>query len=144
MLPHVGNDQGRPQLLASRRFLLETTADDLRDWLAERGHPAYRARQVLDWVIRRRAESFEVMSDLPLALRRELEAEWTVFSTRVAFHGTSPDGTDKLLLECHDGRRIECVLMVEERRQRSASVRRSAAAWAVSSAPAGSRASSGT
>ena len=75
------------------------------------------ARQILDWVIRRRAESFNVMSDLPLALRQELEDEWTIFSTRVTFHGNSPDGTDKLLLECRDQRRIECVLMVEDHRR---------------------------
>ena len=72
---------------------------------------------MLEWVVRRRAESFEAMSDLPLALRRQLEAEWAVFGTRVAFHGVSPDGTDKLLLECRDGRRIECVLMAEETRR---------------------------
>ena len=101
----------------SKRLLLEATADELRDWMVERGHPAYRARQVLDWVMRRRAESFEEMSDLPRALRRQLEAEWTLFGTRVAYHGVSPDGTDKLLLECRDGRRIECVLMAEEDRR---------------------------
>jgi 23S rRNA (adenine2503-C2)-methyltransferase len=111
----AGHDPGSSQALA-RRPILEATGDELRARMAERGYPAYRARQVLDWVVRRRAESFEVMSDVPLALRRQLEAEWTVFSTRVAFRGVSPDGTDKLLLECRDGRRIECVLMIEEAR----------------------------
>ena len=33
------------------------------------------------------------------------------------YHGVAPDGTDKLVLECHDGRRIECVLMAEESRR---------------------------
>ena len=86
-------------------------------WMVERGHPAYRARQVLDWVIHRRAESFEPMSDLPKSLRQELDAEWLSFATRVAYHGVAPDGTDKLVLECRDGRRIECVLMAEESRR---------------------------
>jgi 23S rRNA (adenine2503-C2)-methyltransferase len=72
---------------------------------------------VFEWVVRRRAESFEPMSDIPIALRRQLEAEWTVFSTRVAYHGKSADGTDKLLLECRDERRIECVLMAEDQRR---------------------------
>ena len=85
--------------------------------MVERGHPAYRAQQVLDWIIRRRAESFEPMSDLPKSLRQELDAEWLAFATRVAYHGVAPDGTDKLVLECHDGRRIECVLMAEESRR---------------------------
>jgi 23S rRNA (adenine2503-C2)-methyltransferase len=81
--------------------------------MVERGHPAYRARQVLDWVIRRRAESFEPMSDLPKGLRQQLDDEWTALGTRVAYRDVAPDGTDKLVVECRDGRRVECVLMAE-------------------------------
>jgi 23S rRNA (adenine2503-C2)-methyltransferase len=114
-LDHENQASASPQETPGRR-LLETTTTDLQAWLAERGHPAYRARQVFYWVFHRRAESFEPMSDLPLVLRRQLEADWAVFSTRIAYHGKSPDGTDKLLLECRDGRQIECVLMVEDQR----------------------------
>jgi 23S rRNA (adenine2503-C2)-methyltransferase len=110
-------DHDQPSEQPSNRFILDAAAEELRDWMAQRGHPAYRARQVLDWVIRQRAESFETMSNLPLALRRQLGMDWSVLSTRVSYHGHSPDGTDKLLLECHDKRRIECVLMVEEKRR---------------------------
>ncbi len=53
----------------------------------------------------------------PSRCGKQLDAEWTVFGTRVAYHGVAPDGTDKLVLECHDGRRIECVLMAEESRR---------------------------
>ena len=81
-------------------------------WSSGAIRPIARA-QVLDWVIRRRAGSFEPMSDLPKALRQQLDAEWTVFGTRVAYHDVAPDGTDKLVVECRDGRRIECVLMAE-------------------------------
>jgi len=116
MLLRPSEDENRPRLLNSRCFLLESAAEDLHNWLTERDHPVYRARQILSWVVHRRAESFNVMSDLPLPLRRQLEDEWSIFSTQIAFHGSSPDGTDKLLLECHDHRRIECVLMVEEHR----------------------------
>ncbi len=98
---------------ALKRPVLSATAEEWRRWMVERGHPAYRARQVLDWVIRRRAGSFEPMSDLPKALRQQLDAEWTVFGTRAAYHDVAPDGTDKLVVECRDGRRIECVLMAE-------------------------------
>ncbi len=81
------------------------------------GAPAYRARQLLDWVIRRRADSFELMSNLPRSLRQRLDAEWAVFGARVVYHDVAPDGTDKLVLECRDGRRIECVLMAEGHRR---------------------------
>jgi 23S rRNA (adenine2503-C2)-methyltransferase len=116
MLPADGEIHERPLLLPAKRLLLEATTEELRAWMTERGHPAYRVRQVLEWVIQRRAESFEPMSDLPLTLRLQLELEWSILGTRIAFHDRSPDGTDKLLLECRDGRQIECVLMVEDRR----------------------------
>ncbi len=102
-----------PVISPVKRPVLSATAEEWRRWMVERGHPAYRARQVLDWVIRRRAGSFEPMSDLPKALRQQLDAEWTVFGTRAAYHDVAPDGTDKLVVECRDGRRIECVLMAE-------------------------------
>ena len=57
------------------------------------------------------------MTDLPKRLREELDAEWTVFATTIDHHDVAPDGTDKLLLACPDGRRIECVLMAEDDRR---------------------------
>jgi 23S rRNA (adenine2503-C2)-methyltransferase len=106
-----------PEPLQSKRPVLSASAVDLRRWIAERGYQAYRARQILGWVIHHRAESFERMSNLPKSLRQQLDTEWLTFATRVAYHGVAPDGTNKLVLKCHDGRRIECVLMAEESRR---------------------------
>jgi 23S rRNA (adenine2503-C2)-methyltransferase len=106
-----------PASLTTKRPALSASATEWRAWMVERGLPVYRARQVLDWIIRRRAESFELMSDLPKSLRQQLDAEWTVFGTRVIYHGTAVDGTHKLVLECRDRRRVECVLMAEASRR---------------------------
>src|SRR3712207_980071 len=100
-----------------KRPLLDATTEELAAWMEERGHRRFHARQVLRWVFKHRAERFEAMSDLPKALRQQLDAEWTVFGTEVVHHHVAPDGTDKLLLVCGDGRRIECVLMAEEDRR---------------------------
>jgi 23S rRNA (adenine2503-C2)-methyltransferase len=85
--------------------------------MTERGYPAYRARQLLDWIVCRRAVHFEQMSNLPKTLRQQLDNDWAVFGTRVAFHSFASDGTNKLVVECADGRRIECVLMSEGSRR---------------------------
>jgi 23S rRNA (adenine2503-C2)-methyltransferase len=97
--------------------LLDETPERLADWMAERGLPPYRARQVYAWIFDRRADAFEKMTDLPKSLRTELEAQWEIFGTREVLHHVAPDGTDKLLLACSDGGRIECVLMAEEDRR---------------------------
>src|SRR5260370_18083 len=103
--------------IAMKRPLLEATAGEVKAWMEERGHPGFHARQVLRWGFERRADRFEVMSDLPMALRQRLDDEWTVFGTEIVVQRVAPDGTDKLLLGCRDGRRVECVLMAEEDRR---------------------------
>jgi 23S rRNA (adenine2503-C2)-methyltransferase len=97
--------------------LLEASPEELGTWMAERGHRPYHARQVYRWIFERRAEGFEGMSDVPKRLRDELEGHWSVFSMAESTHRVAPDGTDKLLLECRDGRRVECVLMAEQERR---------------------------
>jgi 23S rRNA (adenine2503-C2)-methyltransferase len=85
--------------------------------MAEHGHRPFHARQVFRWIFDRRAETFEGMSDLPKGLRQQLSDGWAIFSTRVVHRHAAPDGTDKLLVEASDGRRIECVLMAEDDRR---------------------------
>jgi 23S rRNA (adenine2503-C2)-methyltransferase len=99
------------------RSLLDASTAELVDWMTERGHPAFHARQIGRWVFDRRATTFEEMSDLPKGLRQSLADDWTIFETKVVQQQVSPDGTIKLLLECRDERRIECVLMAEDDRR---------------------------
>jgi 23S rRNA (adenine2503-C2)-methyltransferase len=91
--------------------ILEQSLDSLSIWLSGRGHPRYRAKQVLAWVYHRRAASFADMSDLPKALRSELEEAFDFFRSTTVETQDSEDGTQKLLLQLHDGGRIECVLL---------------------------------
>lgn len=96
-----------------KRVLLETPNAEFQAWMNGLGVPSYRVRQVWRWVFERRAESFDQMSDLPKTLRAKLQDDWTIFGTQVAHHHVASGGTDKLLLNCQDGRTIECVLMAE-------------------------------
>jgi len=83
--------------------LLDTT-------LAERAQPAFRARQVWSWAARG-ADSYEQMSDLPAALRTELQDTVPFSCLTIAERASSQDGTRKVLLETTDGRPVEAVLM---------------------------------
>ena len=100
------------------QHLLEPDAwKSLKSWLAEHGHKAFRAAQIRKWVFEGRAESFEAMSDLPKALRGELAAEFSLWTSKVARNSQSADGTEKLLLELSDGGKIECVLLRDDDRR---------------------------
>src|SRR3954470_12637208 len=82
----------------------------LEETLAERGEPAFRARQVWAWAARG-AGGYEEMTDLSLDLRGVL-AERVLFSTlRVEREAEASDGTVKTLFSTADGRPVEAVLM---------------------------------
>jgi 23S rRNA (adenine2503-C2)-methyltransferase len=102
-----------PGSTPSPRAFLDAKPDDLVAWLGAHDQPALRIKQIRRWLIAGRAESFDMMSDLPVALRTALAAEWSPFGTHVDRHLRSIDGTEKLLVRLHDGRLIECVLIPE-------------------------------
>lgn len=109
--------QTPPATHDARPHLLDLSANELRQWFVERDYPAFRAGQVMTWLLQRRAEDFEAMSDLPKKLRLELEEHFRLWASSVVAHQTSEDGTEKLLFQLVDGGRIECVLLREEGRR---------------------------
>jgi len=83
--------------------LLETT-------LRERREPAYRASQVWEWTARG-AAGYDAMTNLPRALRADLEAGVPFSTLTVETQRESRDGTVKTLFSTHDGHPVEAVLM---------------------------------
>jgi 23S rRNA (adenine2503-C2)-methyltransferase len=82
----------------------------LSERLAELGEPSYRAAQVWHWVARG-AGSYAQMTNLPAALRSELEHRVPLSTLTLEREAHSRDGTVKALLHTHDGRAVEAVLM---------------------------------
>jgi 23S rRNA (adenine2503-C2)-methyltransferase len=79
-------------------------------WLAERGEPGYRARQVWEWTAGG-AASYGAMTTLPRGLRAGL-ADSVPFSTlELLTERTARDGTQKALFRTADGHPVEAVLM---------------------------------
>ncbi len=93
------------------QHLLDLTADQLRQWFADRGAMAFRAAQAWHWVYARRAACIEEMTDLPRSLRNQLAHDFALWTSRVVAHQRAADGTEKLLLQLADSHRIECVLL---------------------------------
>jgi len=89
---------------------------ELERFLEARGERPYRARQIRRWIYRRRAESFDAMSDLPAGLRHALARAFRPLSGRVLRATRSADGTSKLLIGLDDSESIEAVRIEEGRR----------------------------
>ena len=98
--------------------LYDLTLPELTAMLADWGQPAYRARQVWEWLYRHYAASFDEMTTLPGPLRERLSAETTLAIGEVALDQHSSDGqTKKVLFRLPDGQFIETVLMKYEKRR---------------------------
>ena len=89
----------------------------LGEWLAARGEPAYRLRQLVPRLWRRPVRVWEAATDVPAPLRRELDAAWPLVRLELAVHQVSRDGTEKFLWRLADGEAIESVLIPEGRRR---------------------------
>lgn len=113
MIPLLPNPVGD-----SRISLLEMSQPEMIAWFAERGEPAFRARQVWDWIYKRFAGDFDTMTNLSKPLRERLKAEATLVPFHVATEIVSLAGdTVKTLFTLHDGQSIEAVLMLYDERR---------------------------
>lgn len=101
---------------STKSHLLGSTLEGFSAWLVEHNEPAYRARQVFDWVYRKGADSFEAMTNLSKPLRSLLAEHWDIYTSAISRRQESSDGTIKLLLDWLDGANSECVLIPEEDR----------------------------
>lgn len=87
------------------------TRDELLPWFADHGQPAYRADQLLRWLYERRAESWDIMSNLPAALRSQLRDSFTLDTLKRVRQQGVEGGTRKFLWQLRDGACIESVLL---------------------------------
>src|SRR6266566_472072 len=89
----------------------------LAQWLAERGEPAYRARQVLPRLWERPVGSWDEATELPAALRRALTEALALRRLALSTRQVSQDGTEKYLWDLGDGEAVESVLIPEGKRR---------------------------
>jgi 23S rRNA (adenine2503-C2)-methyltransferase len=95
----------------AKRPLTGETLESLTASLGERGEKPFRARQVLDWLYKKRARAWDDMTNLPKGLQAWLDATYTLMPAALVLNRQSADVTDKLLLELGDGSLIETVII---------------------------------
>jgi 23S rRNA (adenine2503-C2)-methyltransferase len=86
------------------------TADLARE-LEQLGQPAFRAKQIQEWIFKRGAASFAEMNNLPAGLREALVQRFVVRTARIADRVEAGDGTRRFTLQLADGHVIESVLI---------------------------------
>jgi 23S rRNA (adenine2503-C2)-methyltransferase len=90
--------------------------DQLTAMFKDMGEPAFRAKQVWEWLWQKHASSFNDMTNLSKVLRDKLNEQFTLPSLSVDTVQTSEDGTIKSRFRTHEGHMTEGVLIPTEHR----------------------------
>ena len=98
--------------------ILDMSQDELTEYMTELGEPAFRAKQVWEWLYQHHVADFDAMTSLPKSLREKLSAGMTANPLKLVTEQVSLSGdTLKRLYQLPDGNTIESVLMLYDRRR---------------------------
>lgn len=87
------------------------TLEELQDLVKELGQPAFRAKQLNEWIHDKNVCSFDEMTNLPAALREKLSERFSFNVPVELVKQVSKDGSRKYLLQFFDGVSVETVGM---------------------------------
>ncbi len=96
--------------------LKNLSPSELSEFLKSFGKERYRSTQILRWLYQKGVRSFDEMTNLSKAFRRELSRVSLISALHPVRIEQAGDGTKKYLFELEDGNRIESVLLSDKAR----------------------------
>ncbi|WP_245681386.1 23S rRNA (adenine(2503)-C(2))-methyltransferase RlmN [Arcticibacter eurypsychrophilus] len=97
--------------IVKKKEIRNISIEDLKGILAVEGEPAFRAKQILEWLWMKSAQTFDEMSNLPKALREKLNNRFTINAITIHQSQHSSDKTIKNTFRLFDNNIIEGVLI---------------------------------
>ncbi len=98
------------------KTLLGSTLAELKGIVSQYGLPAFTAKQIADWLYKKRVHSIDEMTNLSQKARTALSQEYEVGVKSPIYLSQSADGTEKYLFEVGEKRHIESVMIPEKDR----------------------------
>ena len=96
--------------------LRSCTPEALQQLMKDWNEPAFRGKQIYEWVWKKSAGDIGEMTNLPKALREKLAEAYFIPKVKLHHSQYSSDGTIKSRLQLHDGYFIEGVLIPTDKR----------------------------
>ena len=90
------------------------TEKDIKDYFISIGEKPYRSTQIIEWLYRNHAKSFEDMTNIKKSLRPRLAEDLKFDDLELVTKQESKDGTIKFLFRLEDMNLIETVLMTHD------------------------------
>ncbi len=106
-----------PVLFTEPIALLGFSLEELEAWAKAQGQPAFRGRQLYDWLYVKGVKDIDQITVLPKFWRQDLKQKGVILGRlKEVARSISNDQTTKLLLETDDGQRLETVGIPSEQR----------------------------
>lgn len=87
------------------------SSEEIKAAVVSLGEPAFRAKQIYEWLWQKGATSFDEMTNLSKSFRQKLTEHFEILSIVIDKVQKSSDGTIKTRFRLHDDHRIESVLI---------------------------------
>ena len=94
--------------LGTVKPLLGASLAELTEWVQQQGQPAYRGKQLYQWIYEKAVRSISDISVFPKQWREAL-VDTPIGRSTLHYRSQAPDGTVKYLLQLADGNIIETV-----------------------------------
>lgn len=95
--------------------LVGASLEELTGWVQQQGQPAYRGKQLHEWIYQKGVRSLSDISVFSKQWRAEV-AEIPIGRSNIHYRSVAPDGTVKYLLQLADNQIIECVGIPADKR----------------------------
>ena len=102
--------------MITKKNIRELKLEELIDFLKNQNIPSYRAKQIHEWLWKKRAINFNEMTSLSLPLRELLEQNFSLNAVKIHKAERSNDGTIKYSLKLYDNKLVEGVLIPSKKR----------------------------
>lgn len=102
--------------MQNKRHLLGMTMDELRQVAEECRLPKFAAKQIADWVYKKRIGSIDEMTNISVANRELLSEKYNIGRSEPVEFQKSVDGTVKYLFEIENRKYIESVMIPDDDR----------------------------
>lgn len=90
--------------------------EDLRLWLQKENQPAFRLKQIKDWIWKKGIRNFREMNNIPSGLIDKMEHDFELGPVEIHEVQKSSDGTIKAAMRLSDGLVVESVLIPKGKR----------------------------
>lgn len=95
--------------------LLGASVEELTAWVQQQGQPAYRGKQLHDWIYHKGVKSLADISVFPKSWRMEME-NIPIGRSKIHYRSVAGDRTVKYLLQLTDGQIVETVGIPSDKR----------------------------